>query len=71
MVQLSSETVQEFKKLFKEEYGVEYSDAEAWEAAHNLVGFYDLLLKIDQRNKERNSETKGGVDCVDEKSVLL
>ncbi len=49
---LSKQTVDEFKKIFKEEYGVEYTDQEAWEAAHNLVGFFDLLHKIDQRDKK-------------------
>jgi hypothetical protein len=58
MVQLSPETVQDFKKMFKEEYGVEYSDAEAWEAAHNLVGFFDLLLKVDRRIQARSSEAQ-------------
>lgn len=49
MVLLSKERVLEYQKLFKEEYGKELSFAEASEAAHNLVGFFDLLLKIDMR----------------------
>lgn len=42
---LSQKLIDEFKQIFKEEYGVEYTDAEAREAANNLVGFFDLLLK--------------------------
>jgi len=60
MVQLSQESVQEFKKLMEREFGVEYSDAEAYEAAHNLVGLYTLLWKIDQRTKSENSGRKVG-----------
>jgi hypothetical protein len=33
--------------MFKEQYGVEYSDSEAWEATHNLLGAFDWLLKQD------------------------
>ena len=51
-MELSKKTVEEFREIFKKEYGVEYSDQEAWEAAHNFVGFFDLLLKIDHRQKE-------------------
>lgn len=61
MVQLSPETVQDFKKLFKEEYDVEYSDTEAWEAAHNLVGFFDLLLKVDRRIKVKEKRRSPSV----------
>ena len=50
MVQLSRESVLKWQKLFKEEYGKEFTYEEAYEAAHNLVGFFDLLLKIDMRN---------------------
>lgn len=67
MVRVSPESVEEFKRIVKEEYGVEYSDQEAWEASHNLVGFFDLLIKMDQKQnpenytKKENSETEGGV----------
>ncbi len=63
MVHINPETVQEFKQTIKEEYGVEYSDKEAWEAMHNLVGFFDLLLKMDRRqNPElyKRKDTKDG-----------
>lgn len=54
-MQLSDKSVQKFKQVFKEEYGKEYTDIEAREAAENLVGFFDLLVKIDQRNKKKTS----------------
>ncbi len=52
MVQLSKERILEWQKIFKENWGVEYTFDEAAEAANNLVGFFDLLLKIDRRNKD-------------------
>ena len=59
MVQLSRESVLKWQKLFEEEYGKEFTYEEAYEAAHNLVGFFDLLLKIDRRDKlkKRNINT--------------
>jgi len=50
---ISKETSEEFKKIIKEESGKELTDNEALEASNNLVGFFDLLLKIDHRNKEK------------------
>lgn len=51
MVQLSKERILEFQRVFKEEYGKEITFIEATEAANNLVGFFDLLLKINRRVK--------------------
>ena len=53
MVELSKKTVEKFREIFKKEYGVEYADQEAWEAAHNFVGFFDLLLKLDRKQKQK------------------
>ena len=53
-MQLPKERILEWQKLFKEEYGKELSFAEAAEAANNLVGFFDLLLKIDMRENPEN-----------------
>ena len=49
----SKEAVAELKEIFEKEYGVKYTDQEAHEAAHNLLGFFQLLLEVDQRNKEK------------------
>lgn len=67
MVHISPESVEHFKKMFKEKYGVEYSDSEAWEATHNLLGAFDWLLKQDMKQnpenyKKRNSDEQGGVN---------
>jgi hypothetical protein len=67
MVHISSETVSKFKKMFNEEYGADYSDSEAWEATHNLLGAFDWLLKQDMKQnpenyKKRSSDEQGGVN---------
>ena len=67
MVHITPETVDKFRRVFKKEYGVEYSDRETWEAAYNFLGFFDLLLKVDQRQhpenylSERTREESNGV----------
>lgn len=55
---LSDKSIQEFKEIFRKEYGKEYTDSEAREAAENLVGFFELLIKVDQRNKQKDIERK-------------
>ncbi len=37
----------------------EYSDKEAWEATHNLLGALDLLLEMDRKQQKQNSEKQG------------
>jgi len=71
MVQLSKEQILEWQKTFTEDYGEEVSFAEADEAAHNLIGFFELLLEVDKRvnphlykrdkalNGSKTNETKG------------
>lgn len=58
MVNLSRETVEDFRRIIKEEYGVEYNDADAWEAAHNLVGFFDLLMRLDYEQKQKRKRNR-------------
>jgi len=48
---LSQEAIEKFKELMKREYGVDYTDKEARQAAENLVKFFELLIKIDRRNR--------------------
>jgi len=58
MVQLSRERILEWQRIFKKEYGKEFTYEEAYEAAHNLVGFFDLLLKVDMRENPQNYNKK-------------
>ncbi len=48
-MQISEETIKRFQETFKKEYGRKLSKKEASEATYNLLGFFDLLLKIDRR----------------------
>jgi|AntRauTorckE6833_2_1112554.scaffolds.fasta_scaffold185043_2 hypothetical protein len=43
------------QKITKEKEGRELSYEEAREGADNLVGFFDLLFKIDRRNSNKNN----------------
>ena len=61
MVQLSKERILEWQELFKEKWGVEYTFEEATEAANNLVGSFDLLLKIDMRENPQNYTKKAKI----------
>lgn len=54
MVHITKDTVDRFKEMFKEQYGVDYTDQEAWEATHNLLNAFEWLLKEDRKqNPER------------------
>lgn len=55
MAELSKQSIEEFKQIIKEEYGVEYTDEEAWEASRNLVNYFQLLWEMDQKQK-RNAK---------------
>lgn len=76
MVHITQETVASFKKMFKEKYGVEYSDSEAWEATHNLLGAFDWLLKQDMKQnphlyKKTNSDEQGGVNTQSKSDKII
>lgn len=55
---LSQKSIEEFKEIFEKESGKEMSGAEASEAAHNLVNFYDLLYKIASRDFQLKKRLK-------------
>lgn len=65
---LSQKSIDEFKEIFKKEYGKELSDTEASESAHNLVGFFDLLWQCSIRDSKRKRQLKkepGGFHITD------
>ena len=58
-MQISEETIKRFQEIFKKDYGRKLSKEEAFKAAYNLLGFFDLLLKIDRRiNPQRHKSKK-------------
>jgi hypothetical protein len=44
------------KQFIEALVGKELSDQEVFETMGNLVGFYDLLYRINERNNEKNNE---------------
>lgn len=54
----SQELIDSLKKLSGRNNGKGYADKEARETAERLVGFYQLLIKVDQRNKQKQHVTK-------------
>jgi hypothetical protein len=60
---LSKETIQDLKNLMEEKGGKEVTWAEAESAAYNLVGLYDVLLKLhweeEKWKKRLETEPKG------------
>ena len=50
-INLTEESIENFKVIFKKPDGTTFADEEAHEAAQNLVGFFDFLLRLDERNK--------------------
>ena len=50
----------ELANSLKEKYG--YTHEESLEAARNLVGFFELLLEIDQRNKREAKDREPALE---------
>ncbi|MFA5877915.1 MAG: hypothetical protein WC845_00940 [Candidatus Staskawiczbacteria bacterium] len=50
---ISKERIDDFKEIFKKEYGKELTDAEAYESAHNLLGFVQVLYDIHRKEVQR------------------
>lgn len=50
----------ELANSLKEKYG--YTQEESMEAARNLVGFFELLLEIDQRNKREAKDKEQALE---------
>lgn len=52
---VSKELILELQQIIKGEYGREVSFEEASEIANGLVGYFDLLAKMDYENKNNLS----------------
>ncbi len=53
-MEFSKERILEWQKIFKEKWGLKYTPAEVEKAANNLIGFFDLLFKIDKKKNPQN-----------------
>ena len=56
---LKRETIEELKRIMKENYGKDLSMQEATEAANILVGYFDILAQADfhDKNNEHKANT--------------
>jgi len=57
-INLTEESVAKFKVIFKKPDDTTFPNEEAREAAQNLVGFFDFLLRLDERNKHEGRYDK-------------
>jgi len=48
---LSKQAIEEYQKIFKEEFGQDITVVEAEEQGTRLLRFFEILLKVDQRNQ--------------------
>lgn len=58
MTQPSDKYIEEFRKIYKKEYGKEISFEEARESATRLVNFVSLLIEIDQKERKLTARLK-------------
>ena len=54
MMQLTNKQIKEYQCIHKKQYGKKLSLEEASKSAYNLIGFFELLLKIDRRVNKQN-----------------
>jgi|APSaa5957512622_1039677.scaffolds.fasta_scaffold47966_2 peptidase E len=57
-MKISNKNLQEYREIYLKEYGKEISDDEAREAIHNLVGLFDILIKVDRKEQSRKIKLK-------------
>ncbi|MCX6761084.1 MAG: hypothetical protein NTZ84_03225 [Candidatus Nealsonbacteria bacterium] len=55
---LSKESIDEFKVIYKNKFKKELSDAEASEAANNLIGLFKILYDCEVRDLQRKHRLK-------------
>lgn len=62
-MQISEKTVKRFQEIFENDYGRKLSKREAFGAAYNLLGFFDLLYKVDRRVNPQRYKAKRNKIC--------
>jgi len=62
-MQLSERRIKKWQDIFEKDYGRKLSKKEVSEAAYNLLGFFDLLLKIDKRVNPQRYKSKKKKIC--------
>jgi len=54
---LTREAIEELKAIYREEFGEELSDDEAWEMGHRLVRLYTVLTRPPKRPDDPSKTT--------------
>ena len=47
------------KQVYERLYGRELTNQEFFDVKQNLMGFFEVLIKLDRVQKERNKQVKG------------
>lgn len=71
---ISDDSVQEFKRIFKDKYAKDMTDEEAREAGENLVGLFEIFWQISQKDaarKRRLEKEPGGFPIDGQYSCLV
>lgn len=55
---LSTKAIEDFMRIYKEEFGIELTDSEAHEYATNLIKYFEILIKIDKRTTKAKKPKK-------------
>jgi len=59
MATVTPKALEEFKKIYKEQYGKEFkSDVEALDSAQRLLNLFEVLLKCEHRERLRKQRLK-------------
>ena len=53
---LSQALLDELRLILKEDYGQDLTPEQVFEVGNTLVGYFDLLAKFSQKNKDKNEE---------------
>jgi len=51
---ISQKHLVKYKGIYQKQYGKDISDSEALEQVINLVRLFEILLKVDRRNKAKS-----------------
>jgi hypothetical protein len=57
-MKFKKETISELKQILKEEFNLSLDKKDLEKLAYSLVGYFDLLMKIDNRHEFGNSPSE-------------
>lgn len=67
---ISDDTYKKFQQAVKDEFGKEMDEKETKEVLNNLVGYFDLLMKIhhrDQMAKKEEAKKENAINQANQK----